>query len=315
MQSTLQESGDDSAWNQLAPVLDDAMSRLGKKDRDAVLLRFFKEKSVREVAVTLQINEAAAQRRVLRALEKLRKFFAKRGVSSTTAIIAGMISANSVQAAPVALAKSATAVALVKGATASTSTLTLIKGALKIMAWTKAKTAIVAGAVVLLAAGTTTVVIKEMRSSVPVPRTTPATESIKGQLVGLAQLVDAGNTTPEAAWESRYWARAIGDYNAVIAATEPQAVPVAKAWMGNKATFRARSQADFASFKGIQILARKDLASDRVELKYQFTFQDQSPPQQTKIVEMAKVNGAWRCAATRAYDAGWDAGSQPEPQP
>jgi hypothetical protein len=98
--------------------------------------------------------------RVNRALEKLRKFFTKRGVSSTTAIIAGTISANSVQAAPVALAKSVTAVALAKGAAASGSTLTLIKGALKIMAWTKMKTAVVAGAVLILAAGTTTVVIK-----------------------------------------------------------------------------------------------------------------------------------------------------------
>ncbi len=162
MQSTLQESTDDLLWNQLAPLLDEAMSRLGKKDRDAVILRFFKEKSVREVAATLQVNEAAAQRRILRALEKLRKFFTKRGVSSTTAIIAGAISANSVQAAPVALAKTVTAVAIAKGAAASGSTLTLIKGALKIMAWTKAKTAIVVGVGILFAAGTATVTVKEI---------------------------------------------------------------------------------------------------------------------------------------------------------
>jgi hypothetical protein len=81
-------------------------------------------------------------------------------MSSTTANIAGAISANSVQAAPVALAKSVTAVAIAKGAAASGSTLTLIKGALKIMAWTKAKTTVVAGAVLILAAGTTTVIVK-----------------------------------------------------------------------------------------------------------------------------------------------------------
>jgi hypothetical protein len=73
-------------------------------------------------------------------------------VSSTTAIIAGTISANSVQAAPVALAKSVTAVAIAKGAAASGSTLTLIKGALKIMIWTKAKTAVVVGLSVILTA-------------------------------------------------------------------------------------------------------------------------------------------------------------------
>jgi uncharacterized protein (TIGR03435 family) len=163
MQSTLQQSTDDLLWNQLAPLLDEAMSRLGRKDREAVILRFFKEKSVREVAATLQVNEAAAQRRILRALEKLRKFFTKRGVNSTTTILAGAISANSVQAAPVALAKSVTAVAVVKGSIATTSTLTLVNGALKIMAWSKAKTAVIAGIGILFVAGTTTGTIKEVR--------------------------------------------------------------------------------------------------------------------------------------------------------
>jgi uncharacterized protein (TIGR03435 family) len=162
MQSTPQESTDDLLWNQLAPLLDKAMSRLGRKDRDAVILRFFKEKSVREVAATLQVNEATAQRRILRALEKLRKLFTKRGVSSTTAILAGVISANSVQAAPVTLAKAVTATAVMKGAAAGGSTLILVKAALKLMAWAKAQTAIIIGTTVLLAAGTTTVVVKDL---------------------------------------------------------------------------------------------------------------------------------------------------------
>jgi uncharacterized protein (TIGR03435 family) len=169
MQSTLQESTDAATWNQLSPLLDEAMSRLGKKDRDAVILRFFKEKSVREVATTLQVNEAAAQRRILRALEKLRKFFTKRGVVSTTAIIAGTISANSVHAAPVALAKSVTAVAIAKGAAASGSTLTLIKGALKIMAWTKVKTTLVVGVGILLVAGTATIAVKKNQAAETYP--------------------------------------------------------------------------------------------------------------------------------------------------
>jgi uncharacterized protein (TIGR03435 family) len=164
MQFTFQESTGDSVWHQLSPLLDEAMARLGKKDREAVVLRFFKEKSLREVAAALQVTETAAQSRVHRALEKLHRYFARRGVSSTTAIIAGAISANSVQAAPVALAKAVSAVAAAKGAAASGSTLTLIKGALKIMAWTKAKTAIVSGVVVLLAAGTATITVKEIQA-------------------------------------------------------------------------------------------------------------------------------------------------------
>jgi hypothetical protein len=134
-------------------------------------------------------------------------------------------------------------------------------------------------------------------------------------LIGLARLVDAGSATPDAAWESRYWARAHGDYDAVIAATDPQMVDAAKAWMGDKAAFRAKSQTKFASFKGIQILARKNLASDRVELKYEFVFGNGSTRQESKIVEMVKIEGAGKSGQTRAYDASWDDGSKPDPQP
>ena len=180
MQSTLNEAANEPAheetWNQIAPLLDGAMEKLGQKDHDALVLRFFENKTFAEVGATLGASEDAAKMRVNRALEKLRKFFTKRGVSSTTAIIAGTISANSVQAAPVTLAKSVTTVAITKGAAASGSTLTLIKGALKIMAWTKMKTAVVVGVGVLLAAGITTITIKEIQEH----RTYPWQEASHG---------------------------------------------------------------------------------------------------------------------------------------
>ena len=159
------EPANEETWNQIAPLLDGAMEQLGRKDHDALVLRFFEGRNFAEVGAALDTSEDAAKMRVNRALEKLRKFFTKRGVSSTTAIIAGTISANSVQAAPVALAKSVTAVAIAKGAAASTSTLTLIKGALKIMAWTKVKTAIVAGVVVLLVGGMATITISHIENT------------------------------------------------------------------------------------------------------------------------------------------------------
>jgi uncharacterized protein (TIGR03435 family) len=161
MQSLANEP-EPEVWTQIAPLLDDALGRLGDRDRDAIVLRFFENKNLREVGAALGASEDAAKMRVSRALERLRKFFRKRGVSLTTTIIAGAISTSSVQAAPAALAKAVAAVAVAKGATAGGSTLTLIKGALKLMAWTKAKTAIVSGVVVLLAAGTTTITVKEI---------------------------------------------------------------------------------------------------------------------------------------------------------
>ena len=162
MQSTLNDSETDSLWRQLAPLLENAMSRLSEKERTLVALRFFENRSVAETAAALGIQEWATRKRVERAMEKLRGYFYKHGVVSTTATLAEAISANSVQAAPAMLAKAVTATAFAKGATASNSILTLIKGALKIMAWTKAKTAIVIGVGILLASGTTTVAVKEI---------------------------------------------------------------------------------------------------------------------------------------------------------
>ncbi len=70
-------------------MLDEAMAQLGKKDRDAVILRFFKEKNLCEVAAAFNVTEAAAQSRVHRALEKLRKFYIRRGIALSAAAIAG----------------------------------------------------------------------------------------------------------------------------------------------------------------------------------------------------------------------------------
>ena len=160
MQSLLNET-ETGIWPEIAPLLEDAMGILGERERNAIVLRFFEGKSFQAVGAASGAGENAAKKRVARALEKLRRYFARRGVVSTTAIIAGAISTNTVQAVPVALTQSVTAVALAKGATTSISTLTLIKGALKIMAWTKAKTAIVVGvgAAMLLAGGAITIYI------------------------------------------------------------------------------------------------------------------------------------------------------------
>ncbi len=163
MQTILNEPTARENWEQIAPMLEAALARLNTKDHDAIVLRFFEGKDLRQVGAALGTSEEAAKKRVSRALEKLRHYFVKHGVDSTAATIADSISANSVQAAPMTLAKSVTTVALAKGAAASTSTLTLIKGALKIMAWTKAKTAVVATAVALLMAGTATVAVRQLQ--------------------------------------------------------------------------------------------------------------------------------------------------------
>ncbi len=93
----------DAEWKEIAPHLDAALGDLSEPDRDAVLLRYFENKPAQEMAAVLGISAEAAQKRVSRAVDKLRENFAKRGVTAGAAGLAGVISANAVQAAPAGL--------------------------------------------------------------------------------------------------------------------------------------------------------------------------------------------------------------------
>ena len=161
MQSNLNQPGDES-WPSIAPLLDAAVAGLGDKDQRAILLRYYEGKNLSEVGAALGASEDAAKKRLHRAVKKLRGFFIKRGVVLPAAALIAAMAANSVQAAPARLTNTVIAMAVAKGAAASGSTLTLIQGALKIMAWTKIKTAVVVGVGVLLAAGTATVTVREI---------------------------------------------------------------------------------------------------------------------------------------------------------
>jgi RNA polymerase sigma factor (sigma-70 family) len=183
MQSTLHEAPADVAWQELSPLLDEAMMQLAQSDRDALVLRFFQNKNSQEIGAAIGMSEDAAKKRVSRAMEKLRNYFFKRGVTSSAATIAGAISANSLPAAPVGLAKSISAVAVTKGVAATASTLTLVNGALKIMAWSTAKTAAVSGAAVILVAATATVILKTSNDA-GLPRSSGPAQIYKASLNG-----------------------------------------------------------------------------------------------------------------------------------
>jgi len=111
MQSILDETGS-GAWSQIAPLLDEALNCLGEKEHDAVVLRFFDGKELKQVGAALGTTEDAARMRVNRGLERLRVFFAKKGVTLSAAAIAGAVTSNSVQAAPTGLAAAVTAATL-----------------------------------------------------------------------------------------------------------------------------------------------------------------------------------------------------------
>lgn len=94
----------DAGWEQIEPHLDAALGELTDADRDAVVLRYFHKKSAAEIATILGVSDDAAQKRVSRAVEKLREIFAKNKITMGAGSLGILISANAVHAAPVGLA-------------------------------------------------------------------------------------------------------------------------------------------------------------------------------------------------------------------
>src|SRR4051812_17635923 len=126
-------------WEKVAPHLDNALGELSEADRDALLLRYFQRKSAREMAETLGTSEDAAQKRVSRAIERIRELFAKRGVAVGASGLIVVLSSNAIQAAPTGLTASISAASA------------LTKATFVSMKWLSAKTVagMIAGALVV----------------------------------------------------------------------------------------------------------------------------------------------------------------------
>ena len=110
-----QNESPDEIWHQIAPVLEEAMGHLSTRERNAVVLRFFEHQPFRAMGGALGTTEDGARRRVDRALEKLRRFFAGRGVSLSLTALASLLGGQAVTSAPAGLA------ALVAGASLSSA--------------------------------------------------------------------------------------------------------------------------------------------------------------------------------------------------
>jgi len=131
----------DDAWRRLAPVLDEALDRLGEMDRNAVVLRFLKDQGHKEVGMTLGLSEEAAKKRVMRALEKLRAFFARRGLGVSTIVLSSALVTHGAKAAPASLAAAVASGSLAGGTTAITALPAMVRETLSAWRWAKAKLA------------------------------------------------------------------------------------------------------------------------------------------------------------------------------
>jgi RNA polymerase sigma factor (sigma-70 family) len=163
MQNSLNER-ESEVWPQIAPVLDSAMAGLSEADHDAVALRFFDGKSMKEIGAALGASEDAVKMRVNRAVEKLRIFFTRRGIVCSAAALTAAISANSVHAAPIGLAVTISTVAAHAGISL-TATATVTKA----IAMAVTPKGLIAGiAAVVLTASVGTYVIQQVTAAPPV---------------------------------------------------------------------------------------------------------------------------------------------------
>ncbi|MEO6992053.1 MAG: TonB family protein [Lacunisphaera sp.] len=130
-------------WEQVRPVLDDALAELNERDREAILLRYLEGGDFAQVGAKLSLSDNAARMRVDRAIDKLRTLLARRGITSSAAALSLALSSQALIAAPAGLVTTVTGVALSAGGTAATLTF---------MSLTKLQIA-VASAVLLAGAG------------------------------------------------------------------------------------------------------------------------------------------------------------------
>jgi RNA polymerase sigma factor (sigma-70 family) len=128
-----------SSSSDLWAKVDEGLARLGDGDRNMLVVRYLQEKSVVDAASALNISPAAAEKRITRALGRLRGLLVARKAIAPSASFAGMLAEIPRLQAPVALAKTAAS-----AGTAGTNPagLAIAKGVLHHMLWSKVAAAL-----------------------------------------------------------------------------------------------------------------------------------------------------------------------------
>jgi RNA polymerase sigma factor (sigma-70 family) len=205
-----QDQPDDPAadWEAMAPHLDAALASLSTRDRRAIMLRYFEDRSVKEVGAALGISLDAAKQCVHRATVRLRSYFAARGAAVPAAAIGPAILAHATHAAPAGLAASTASAAIAAKASAVAAAIgggSSTKGMAVVMASVKAKVAAVAAVAVLLSGGAA-VAYKATRPPkeqvVPLASVKPAATGQPTTVVDL--LNQLSTTSPTDGWQERF---------------------------------------------------------------------------------------------------------------
>jgi RNA polymerase sigma factor (sigma-70 family) len=367
--------------SQASPILEHlepAMAELDDAERDALVLRYLEDRSLREVGQELGVSEDAARMRVNRALDRLRLVFAQQGIAVTPAALAAALAAGAICSVPAGLSAATAATTLAAAGAAATPAILAVSSMLN----TKAIASVIATALV---AGTGTYLVQQRQverlkaenqnllarqqqtiadqesalqaapaakeqppasvaadnsellrlrnevtqlrrerdaakrgvAATPTPAS-PTPPASPGRYITKDQLAFAGYATPEASLQSMTWAMLNGSYEQSIAALAPEMQQQELNDPKNREQFESGQKMMAPLFKGMQVLARKKVAEDRVELKVKLDAgplpnSDQKAPE-FSIQPMVKIGNEWKLGgSTRSYDAQWDQDDQAEP--
>ncbi len=108
----------DTDWAACAPLLDAALDTLPGSDRDAIVLRYIEQKDYHAVGAALGMSDDSAQKKVSRALERLRSALERRGILSTGGALAAMLVTGMAGTAPAGFAQGLAVRSLAAGARA-----------------------------------------------------------------------------------------------------------------------------------------------------------------------------------------------------
>jgi RNA polymerase sigma factor (sigma-70 family) len=163
-------------WQEIAGRIDDAVLKLSHLDRRVVLLRYFEEWPVRDIAVHLKLSETAVKLRLHRAIAKLRHRLDRAGTCAAAVPVeqfAQMLASHAMASAPLGLAGAiCSSVRAGAGASAGFS---LAKGAIHMMNWTKLKIAAAVAAIAISGAcGILSQTHSSARAAEPAARNAPA---------------------------------------------------------------------------------------------------------------------------------------------
>ena len=209
MVNEARDTMDEQTWERLAPLLDEMVERLGETDRRSILLRYYQRKSFAEIGDALAIGEAAARKRVSRAVEKLRALVNGRGMTVTAAALAAGLTNYSTQSAPASTA-AVVAATVAAPTAASPAVCALTRETMNMMRWTTGTIGAGVGLLVLCAIGLSIAIAQVAGSG-------KSDAAANAAATRPAAPADAAAATPKGVVVAAYRAALAGDENAMVA--------------------------------------------------------------------------------------------------